>query len=404
MQSFTKGLIALEGQGVIDIGGSLAFTLGIGLEYHKKSKKILPYILGTTGLDVGFSIETDTTFAVTIGPFGADVTIGVVVDDYGEDLSIQLGLEDKLRYYLPPADSSFVREGFVFVPSIGKLVDEVAVAFSGRVSGTAEAEFRGLPPGAKAEAFVQFDISDINNLINKKPGAISSFYQVKFEISIPSFLDILLMDPFSIIKAIDGVFETAEKYSLGRQGIVTKFSGPIIGPAIPKALKAGTNDHFLAQARRKVVGGMETAISQYVDDGGDSTVADLLAGILDEALGDGGIGILQKGKHITTTYYEHANGPCINDFELKIFNCTTGKNTYDDSKDVKSLMWTIPFGQNYTFSLPELDFEIGNDALPFQLTIESGDKPVLEVSSLTMILVLALFISLCGTNTVFIPS
>ena len=167
MKSFTKGLIALEGQGVINIGGSLAFTLGIGLEYNKKTKNILPYILGTTGLDVGFSIGAGATFAVTIGPFGADVTVEVVVDDSGKDLSIQLGLEDELRYYLPPANSSLVRNGFVFVPSIDKLVDEVAVAFLGRASGIVAVEFRGLPPGARAEAYVKFDIPDINNLINK---------------------------------------------------------------------------------------------------------------------------------------------------------------------------------------------------------------------------------------------
>lgn len=50
MKTFAKGLIALEGEGVINLGGSLAFTLGIGLEYDKGKKKILPYILGTTGL------------------------------------------------------------------------------------------------------------------------------------------------------------------------------------------------------------------------------------------------------------------------------------------------------------------------------------------------------------------
>ena len=74
---------------------------------------------------------------------------------------------------------------------------------------------------------------------------------------------------------------------------------------------------------------METAISTY-DKGSKLTVADLLANILNQAVGDEGIGILQEGKEITTTYYEHADGPCLNDIDLKIFNCTIGNNTYDD--------------------------------------------------------------------------
>ena len=61
--------------------------------------------------------------------------------------------------------------------------------------------------------------------------------------------------------------------------------------------------------------------------------------------------------------------------------CLIGSNIYDESKEnVKSLMWTIPFGQKYSFALPDLDFEIGNDALPFQLNVDAAKKPVLEVS------------------------
>ena len=109
------------------------------------------------------------------------------------------------------------------------------------------------------------------------------------------------------------------------------------------------------------------------DDDGELTVADLLANILDGALGDEGIGILQAGERVTTTYYTHVDGPCDKD-------CTVGNTTYDSTIEIKSLMWTIPFGQNFSFNLPELDFEIGNDALPLQLSVEDeGDPPVLEI-------------------------
>lgn len=70
---------------------------------------------------------------------------------------------------------------------------------------------------------MQFSISDINNLIQQKPGAFAVFYEVTFELSIPSFIDILLMDPEGIVNAVDGIFKEAEELSLGRNGVVTKF-------------------------------------------------------------------------------------------------------------------------------------------------------------------------------------
>ena len=53
--------------------------------------------------------------------------------------------------------------------------------------------------------------------------------------------------------------------------------------------------------------------------------------------------------------------------------------SYDQSKQIKSLMWNIPFGQTYTIELPDLDFELGNDALPIQLKI-SAEPPIKNVS------------------------
>ncbi len=105
-------------------------------------------------MDLGFSVDANAIFAVTIGPFGADVTVAVDVDDGGKDLSIQLGLDDTKRYYLPPANSSFVREGFVFVPSTDKLLDEVVVTLSGRAQGSIKAKFRTLPLEVKAKTLI----------------------------------------------------------------------------------------------------------------------------------------------------------------------------------------------------------------------------------------------------------
>lgn len=90
----------------------------------------------------------------------------------------------------------------------------------------------------------------------------------------------------------------------------------------------------------------------------DSTVADLLADILSVELGDEGLGILQDD--ITVSYYEHVRGSRVE------------YGNYDRSKDIKSLMWTIPFGQEYLITLPALDFELGNKALPLQLNVDSS--------------------------------
>ena len=47
--TFAKGVIAFDGAATTAIEGSLAFTLGIGLQYVKESGDIRPYIKGTTG-------------------------------------------------------------------------------------------------------------------------------------------------------------------------------------------------------------------------------------------------------------------------------------------------------------------------------------------------------------------
>lgn len=146
---FAKGLVAFGGEGITDTKGGISFTLGIGLEYVKNAKtKILPYIKGTTGLDLYFSIESNANFLASIGPFTADVDVSVVVDDYGDDLSIQFGLEDSLNYYLS-SNKSLARDGFAVVANPIGLVDELDASISGRVEGQVDATF--VVPGGFGE-------------------------------------------------------------------------------------------------------------------------------------------------------------------------------------------------------------------------------------------------------------
>lgn len=106
----------------------------------------------------------------------------------------------------------------------------------------------GIP--GEAWAVIKLSISDVNNFILGKPGAISVFYDVNVEFSVPSFLDILLMDPEGIIDAVDAIFKTTNDMVMGRNGIVTRFDLPFIGSALSRQLKAGTADNFIEKVRR----------------------------------------------------------------------------------------------------------------------------------------------------------
>ena len=135
-----------------------------------------------------------------------EIDMNVIVDNSGDPLAIRFGLDDSTNYFLSN-NRTLARDGFVVIPSIGKLVDELDATITGQVSGIVKAEFVGVPGGANA--FIQFDIADMNNILDpkKRSSAVSVFYKVNINFSVPSFLDILLMDPNGIVEAIDGVSE-----------------------------------------------------------------------------------------------------------------------------------------------------------------------------------------------------
>ena len=86
----------------------------------------------------------------------------------------------------------------------------VLVAIKGGVRGLVDAslilgEFTG-----SAGAKVEMNLADINCIVAGKKGCISIFYEANFGVEIPSFIDILLMDPQGIIDAVDGLFQLTE--------------------------------------------------------------------------------------------------------------------------------------------------------------------------------------------------
>jgi len=48
-ETFTKGVVGFDGQGIIELGGSLSFKLGVGVEYDKVTGSLHPFIKGSTG-------------------------------------------------------------------------------------------------------------------------------------------------------------------------------------------------------------------------------------------------------------------------------------------------------------------------------------------------------------------
>ena len=131
-------------------------------------------------------------------------------------------------------------------------------------------------------------------------------------------------------------------------------------------------DNFIANARRKVVGTLEAQLNAY-EESGDSTetVADIIANILNDLLGDNGLDILQENKEITVTYYKNV--------EVGVDKFQTANVTYDKKikSEIKSLMFTIPFGQVFSVPIPGLNFKLPS-ALPFTFEV-SDNEPSLDI-------------------------
>lgn len=85
-------------------------------------------------------------------------------------------------------------------------------------------------------------------------------------------------------------------------------------------------------------------------------MADIIADVLNDLLGENGVNILQE-EGISVSYYEHED---IFDVPLAepIGNRTKYYPDYNEALDIKSLMWTIPFGQTIEIPIPGLNFKL----------------------------------------------
>ncbi|EJK50116.1 hypothetical protein THAOC_30946, partial [Thalassiosira oceanica] len=171
------------------------------------------------------------------------------------------------------------------------------------------------------------------------------------------------MDPQRIVDAVDSVLKVAEDLSLGRNGVVTRFQSPFIGNSIPKALKAGTQDHFLAKARRAVIGSLASVLTSSDN---STNIPAILTTQLENSLGP--LGILAPNESVGVAFYTHT----------KDGNRTKHTGEFDPDAGYKSIMWTIPFGKTETITLPELDFQLQGD-FPLNLKVDAA-PPELALS------------------------
>ena len=129
-------------------------------------------------------------------------------------------------------------------------------------------------------------------------------------------------------------------------------------------MNAGKSDNFMEKLRRTVKSGLMNFLDMYDVNDGESTVADLLAELLTDLLGNT-LDILSSD--VTVKYYEH-NGASLISYD-----------NYTDEREIKSLMFEIPLGQTYSIELPPLNFDLDNSAFPLVLKTRATERPTLSV-------------------------
>ena len=84
------------------------------------------------------------------------------IDNYGGPLSIEVGLDNKVNYFVS-TNKALQRKGFQVVSSFGRLMNEISVAVKGQVQAIVNIEFQG----GLGDAYLRIQISDINSKSQK---------------------------------------------------------------------------------------------------------------------------------------------------------------------------------------------------------------------------------------------
>jgi len=365
VSAFANGFTPPEGTASMDLEGGLTFTLSIGLEYDKTFKTVKPYLRGSTGLEVTFSAATQFSFDAAIGPLQGSANGNVFVGGGSTNpLKLSAGLKgDKNTKYYVTGSSS--------ITNLGSQFD---LSFEGSLSAELNAEMDALffPTGVpKMEGTVE--CSDLNKAIKGETGACVPKFITSGPASLkmPSFFDMLLKDPQGLVDAVDDIFNRVEKASLGPDGIITNFPAPMIQKGLGDALGAGMEDNIIAEARRNVVQTLQERLDGYdKDENGDApgTVVDVLAQEMQRLLNNDSVDLIAPDKTVSVTCYKYDES---SKKQTKLAKCSEG--------DPTSLMWTVPFGQEYSIEL-DLDFSLDAGSFPLAMALSGESVPTLSIS------------------------
>ncbi len=357
---FANSLLPGSGEGQFGIEAGLVFTMGVGLEYVSATKKVNPFVIGTTGFKLQLAAAGALDYECSIGAFQGSVDAQFSFGDGdGGPMELSVGLNESLNYYLAnPGPESSDRDGFTTVSGISGLVSEVEAIFSGQAVANVTAGLSLLRLSVDVDAAISdlqaFFLGDTSVLSVEFTPTLPSF-------EVPSLLDILLAEPQGIIDALDDVFETAEEASVGENGIITRFPVPFIRNGLGDALGAGTSNNILAKGRNKVIPFLQEGLNSF--EGKTDTVGDILARLMDKALDAVEPSLRLENKSTEFLCYVYSNDTS----RQEIVDCV------DDTSDPTSVMWSIPFGQSFSIDLP-LDFDLDAGDFPLEITFDGGDS------------------------------
>lgn len=200
--NFAASMIPGEGAASINIGGGVKFTLGMGLEWSEAEKKLKPYILGSTAFEVYFNADGVLSYEVQAGPLAATLDVDFTTSgrDKDDPVKFRAGLNETLNYYILNYRNSTDREGFIAPDGgITGLIDHVHAEFDARADAKIEAGIALIGTSAT----IDFSLFDLDEYFRGNK-AKNETYSLTFEVtppslSVPSFLDILLLEPQGII-------------------------------------------------------------------------------------------------------------------------------------------------------------------------------------------------------------
>ena len=365
ISSFSNGLVPdVQGSATILFNPRLKLTLALGLEYDKTSKTMKPYFRGSTGLEISLNAQGNFDFNCTIGPLKGYVNGEVKV---GESSS------RPISFFAGLAGGKSQKHFITDVSAITSLQDNLELVFDGIVTANIVAEMDSLffpPPLTAPKIEATLSVPDLAKAIQRSPNALITSVKVNGpgSLSMPSFFDFLLKDPQALVDAIDDMFDRIEQASLGPDGIITNFPAPLINKGIADALGAGQKDNVIATARRNIVQILQERLDSYDEE--PDTMAEVLANELQRLLENDSVDLIAPNKTVSVACFNY-NKPTMTQTKLTACNSTDPKPT--------SLMWTVPFGQEYKIEL-DLDFDVDGGSFPLAMSLQGNSTPTLTLA------------------------